>query len=139
MVFFPREVSVQKLRIGILVASAVVGVALSSSAAAGGKVSKADWVEAMKSALPGALCPAGGYFLSCFKMTSQECQDVALTATKKCLASLDDKFPAEFHQPDDGRKWGTQVGTCTGEGMELALKGKKNDTAKCNDPGAWSN
>jgi hypothetical protein len=101
------------------------------------KVSKKDWIEGMRSALPANFCADGSYFRSCFKVTEKECSKVASELTVSCLEKHGQSFPQVFVQPDDGYKWGSIVGQCVGGGYEEALIQKRTGGGKCDDPSAW--
>jgi len=40
-------------------------------------------------------------------------------------------------QPEDGRLWGTKIGSCTGTSYDATLLAKKINSAKCNNKSAW--
>jgi hypothetical protein len=100
-------------------------------------ITKAQWVEAMKTGLPVGFCKEGSYFRSCFRVSAEECEDTSLSATRVCLANLDDELPAVFHQPHDGQRWGQKVGGCAGSTYETAHKSKKIASEPCKDMTRW--
>lgn len=95
------------------------------------EVSKADWTETMKTALPTAFCAEGTPFRACFKVTQEECEDAAASAARLCLKKLQSKIPAKLKQPEDGTKWGQKVGECAGNSYAAALAKKKLNTKEC--------
>lgn len=100
-------------------------------------VAKAQWVEGMKTALPVGFCKEGSYFRACFRVSAEECEDTALSATRVCLASVEDELPAVFHQPFDGQKWGQKVGSCAGSTYETAHKAERIASERCKDLTGW--
>lgn len=115
----------------------LVGLYASWSNAADVIVSKEQFVEAMKTALPNAFCAEHQYFRKCFKVSEDDCIKEAMRATKTCLISMNEDLPPKLKQPDDGRKWGAKVGTCAGTGYETSLIKKKVDSADCKDTSKW--
>jgi hypothetical protein len=100
-------------------------------------VSKADWLEVMKTALPVAFCQDQGYFRTCFNLGAEECESTAQSATRVCLAQFEAKVPAMLNQPADGTAWGQKIGGCAGNTFEMTRAKQKVDSPKCNDPSAW--
>jgi hypothetical protein len=101
------------------------------------EVSKADWLNAMTSALPTAFCSPKQYFRQCFTVTAQECEETAASATRICLNKSKEQIPNILVQPKDGTHWGTVVGGCAGEAYELALVTKRIESEKCSNPANW--
>ena len=101
-------------------------------------VDRDTWVNAFETALPVALCKSGSYFTSCFSVTQVECEQMAASATRVCLGKVRKQLPAKFHQPDEGRAWGSKIGSCAGTAYETAIPNKKIHNPKCDDPNAWS-
>lgn len=101
------------------------------------QISKQDWISAMSTVLPTAFCDANQYFRQCFKVTAQECEETAASATRICLNKNKDKIPAVLNQPQDGTHWGTIIGGCAGEAYEITLIKKRISNTKCNDPANW--
>lgn len=112
--------------------------ALLAVGAAPNSVPKADWMKGMKTALPVAFCKPTQYFRQCFKVTAEECEQVALSTTRVCLENLKDAIPDPLKQPEDGTTWGAKVGQCAGAAYETALVKKKIQNDKCNDASAWT-
>jgi hypothetical protein len=69
------------------------------------EVSKADWIETMKTALPTGFCADGTPFRTCFEVTQEQCEDAAASATRLCLKKFQRQIPAKLKQPEDGTKW----------------------------------
>lgn len=96
------------------------------------------WTNQFEAALPVALCNDGTYFRSCFAVTAAECERTAASATRACLRQVRKQLPREFHQPDDGRVWGTKLGACAGTSYDVTLAARKTQSPRCNDPSAWT-
>ena len=101
------------------------------------EVSKKSWIEGMTSALPTAFCNSSQYFRQCFHITAIECEETALSATRICIKENEDKIPDTLVQPEDGRKWGTKIGSCAGKAYELSLIKKRINNARCNNASNW--
>jgi hypothetical protein len=120
----------------------VIGLSLTLSAPASAQnaqnvVTKAAWIDAMKTALPVAFCQDNTYFRSCFTISQEECESTATSATRVCLSKVENAIPAMIHQPAEGSSWGEKVGSCAGNAFDATRAGQKLDTPKCNDPSAW--
>jgi hypothetical protein len=100
-------------------------------------ITKAQFTEHMKTALPNVFCAENQYFRKCFKVSEDECIKEAVRATKVCIASMESDMPAKLQQPKDGESWGTKLGTCAGSNYEVSLNKKKIDSKDCNDPEKW--
>lgn len=118
---------------------ALLGLALATTAAAApaGTVAKAEWLDAMSTALPTAFCQPAQYFRQCFEVTAAQCEEAAASATRVCLARHRDEIPAVLTQPQDGTRWGTVVGQCAGRAYELALLKQRRSEPRCNDASQW--
>jgi len=94
-------------------------------------IAKADWIQAMRTALPAAFCPTEGYFRACFAVSGQECVDNVLNATLSCMSEIEAQLPAELVQPADGAAWGEKLGACVGTVYETILKAKMVQSPEC--------
>jgi len=112
-------------------AAALLCLLAAAPARAQQEVSKADWMETMKTALPTAFCAEDMPFRTCFKVTQEECEDAAASAVRLCLKKFQSQIPARLKQPADGQKWGQKVGECTGNSYAVALSKKKLNTKEC--------
>lgn len=101
------------------------------------KVSKAEWISAMKTALPAYFCQDAQYFRECFTVDIIECENVASSVTRLCLNELESKIPETLNQPNDGRVWGTKIGMCAGTTYETTLIKKRISGEKCNNISNW--
>lgn len=122
------------IRWGIL---PVVFLLLISASANSAEVSKEAWINSMSTALPTAFCQADQYFRQCFDVSQVECGETAISATRVCLQKYQDKIPDTLTQPKDGTYWGRIIGSCAGEAYEIALRKKRINNQKCNDPNNW--
>lgn len=101
------------------------------------EVNKAEWIDAMSTALPTAFCNSSQYFRQCFSITAHECEETAASATRICLSKNSANIPHVLHQPKDGTHWGTIIGKCAGEAFEASLASKRINNSKCNDINNW--
>jgi len=100
-------------------------------------VSREKWMEVMSTTLPDYLCGQNEYFRQCFKVSAQQCQQTALSATRTCLKQNESKIPAVLRSRDEGGKWGEVVGECTGNAYETALAAKRINSTRCNNVNNW--
>lgn len=108
-----------------------LGCLLAAAPARAVEVSKAEWIETMKTALPTAFCAESTPFRRCFKVTQEECEDAAASAVRICLKKYQSQIPAKLKQPADGETWGKKVGECSGNSYGAALNKKKVNSKEC--------
>ena len=101
------------------------------------KISKGEWLLGMKTGLPAYFCQEAQYFRECFTVDVIECENVASSATRLCLNELESQIPEILNQPNDGRFWGSKVGTCAGRTYETTLIKKRISSDKCNNISNW--
>jgi len=129
-----RSVAFRALVLALLIAAAL---GVRSLVSAKDTVTRAAWIDGMRTAIPDGFCKEGGYFRSCFAMTREECESIVSSATRVCLSNFDGEIPAALHQPADGQSWGQKVGECAGNAFEVTHAAQKVQSPKCNDPSAW--
>jgi hypothetical protein len=112
-------------------------ILIASTSIMANEISKDDWINSMSTALPAYFCKTDQYFRQCFNVTQIECEETALSTTRICLAQNKDKIPTRLRQPEDGKKWGTIIGSCAGSAYEIALQKKRISNSKCNNPDNW--
>ena len=101
------------------------------------EVSKKEWINSMTTALPTAFCNSSQYFRQCYKVSAQECEEVAASATRVCINKYKNEIPGTLIQPKDGARWGTTIGTCAGEAYGISLTKKYVGGKKCNNIENW--
>ncbi|NRB41219.1 MAG: hypothetical protein HRU20_22560 [Pseudomonadales bacterium] len=93
-------------------------------------VYKSEWITLMAEELPGEFCKSSLYFKRCFNVSRDTCLTVASNETNRCLNEYADSIPNLLIQPNDGSKWGAEVGRCAGVAYEETLLDWK--IAACN-------
>lgn len=101
------------------------------------EVSKEIWVDTMRTALPTTMCRSGRFFRKCFNVSTEECAETALLATRICLHKYITQIPDTLIQPKDGAVWANIVGECAMESYHSSLAAKFIDTHECNDMNLW--
>lgn len=101
------------------------------------EISKADWIQAMETALPAAFCKPKEYFRQCYTISAIECEETAASTTRICLKKFKEQIPDTLIQPNDGAQWGTKVGECAGAAFDLSMSESRIDSDLCNDPANW--
>ena len=114
----------------LLIVLVLLGVIATIASAV--QVSKQEWIKGMATALPAAFCRDGQYFRECFSVSQEECEKIAMSATRVCLEQHKEEIPEQLNQPKDGTHWGTVVGKCVGNTYETVLVKEKINTEKCN-------
>lgn len=94
-------------------------------------VEKDDWIDSMKTILPSAFCQDNTIFRTCYKQSEEKCHEIATQTTSSCLMQLSPQFPPIFHQPEDGKKWGTKVGGCAGTLFGISSKENRINNPQC--------
>ena len=118
-------------------AAVFLGALAIAASAQANEISKGQWIEGMKTALPTAFCSSAQYFRQCFDVTATQCEEVAASATRVCLSDIEQQLPNVLVQPQDGYYWGTKVGECAGTTYELTLISQRVNSDICNDVTAW--
>ncbi len=112
-------------------------IMLSSSAASQG-ITKKQWVDRMSTALPTMFCQSGQYFRECFRISQEQCEEVALSATRICLKDKAGQMPTSLTSTKDSTHWGQTIGECAGTNYELTIIGRRINSAQCNDITNWA-
>lgn len=115
----------------------LVLMSLASGPVVAAEVSREDWVEGMQATIPTLFCQRDQYFRQCFRVDAIECETLAASSVRNCLASLGESLPAVLQQPRDGTHWGSRVGQCAGTAYELALMDKRLSNPRCDDVNNW--
>ncbi|HAB36727.1 MAG TPA: hypothetical protein DCE52_01750 [Rhodobacteraceae bacterium] len=100
-------------------------------------INKQDWLNAINSELPAALCDSSTYYRQCFTVSAQKCEAIAASTTEKCLKNNEKNIPNILDQPKDGTHWGSIVGACAGQAYEDTLTEFKISNKKCNNAANW--
>lgn len=96
------------------------------------------WVDAMREAMPKAMCEDKQFFRQCFSVDEAECKSRFANLMEVCLKQHPGSVPKVVNA-ETGAAGGQTLGTCMGSTYELDLKkeGKRTDSAKCNDISNW--
>jgi hypothetical protein len=121
------------MRIPLLTAALMAASTLSPAQS----IDRKQWTDMMSTALPTAFCTPQSYFRQCFKISAQECEEVASSATRICLSKHANDIPRVLTVPQDGQRWGTIIGQCAGNSVDATMLKQRISNAKCNDPNQW--
>jgi len=105
---------------------------IASSAQAQNQVTAEAWLDTMLNELPGFFCQDDEYFMQCFDVDQAECRTISKEQAQRCIDEMAGQLPALLNMPDDGRKWGSDLGRCAGIGYDLALAERKSASPRCN-------
>jgi hypothetical protein len=105
-----------------------------STAQAAETISKAEFVQGIRNALPARFCLDKSYFRTCFPLSAEACLASAKTAVNACSTSLEAGLPAQLHQPADGQTWGQKIGSCAGAKFEAEHEKAKLGLPECSKP-----
>lgn len=92
----------------------------------------------MSTVLPTMFCQSGQYFRECFRVPQEQCEEVALSATRICLKDKAGQMPTSLISTKDSTHWGRVVGECAGTNYELTIIGKRINSAQCNNITNWA-
>lgn len=101
------------------------------------QVSAKAWIDHMKAMMPAEVCQEGMYFMACFNVTAQQCNEAMSEHTDACVEQYRAQIPETLQLPADGTRWGQVLGSCAGGRFEMQLLKEKVQSAKCNDPSQW--
>ena len=118
-----------------LLATLLLAVAACSEAEREPTKPRAGVVAALKTTLPSTLCGLE-YFVSCFNVSPDECEDVVAVAAEFCMRELGIDSTEEWTR-SDARNWGERVGSCAGIAVETKLADRKRRDPRCDDMSAW--
>jgi hypothetical protein len=107
----------------------------SATAQTQNQVTAEAWTASMIQTLPDFFCQSDQYFMQCFEVSQEECRSATKQQAERCLSELADQIPALLTMPEDGRKWGTDVGRCAGIGYDQQLAEQKSSAPRCNPRG----
>ncbi|MCS5710020.1 hypothetical protein [Candidatus Berkiella aquae] len=94
-------------------------------------VNKKAWIENMQNNLPSLLCKKDQHFMTCFKITENECVDLNKLFVQACLNNVSLALPAELNS-DEATRWGSVIGQCTFDLYEKFMQSKKVSKPECN-------
>lgn len=115
----------------------IIALVLNSASIKAEDVSKASWIDFMKTGLPTYQCQTDKYFRQCFDVSAEKCEEVMASATRTCLSKDEANIPDVLSQPRDGTRWGTKIGACAGTAYEVTLAKERISNAKCNNMQNW--
>jgi tetrahydromethanopterin S-methyltransferase subunit G len=110
----------------------VIILIIISTNAFANKIEKNVWANNIKTSMPTYFCQSNQVFRQCFTVTADECIEVASSATNVCLKNIDKKIPSKLKMPEEGQKFGGDVGECVGITYGSVLSNKIIKTEKCN-------
>ncbi|MBS0290217.1 MAG: hypothetical protein JSS07_09320 [Proteobacteria bacterium] len=93
---------------------------------------KKEWMVNIEQTLPGLLCDSKHYFVTCFKITQQECVDFTQLLVHGCLSNVAVGLPAHLDKAQ-GEYWGQMIGKCSYDLYEKFMKSKKLNKENCQD------
>jgi len=97
------------------------------------------WVDSMLVGLPGLMCKEGGYLVSCFPQSVEDCKKMVATEARACLDHNPQWVP-DVLTKQAGENAGRSLGTCAGRAVVAVLskQGKFADTERCHDQAYWA-
>ena len=90
------------------------------------------WLDFMTKNMPTAFCKSGQYYLDCYEVTKEECEDTASFAVETCIGKHIQTLP-EFFSYEESRKWGAIIEKCVDEEYSRTFGNQKMDTPECKE------
>lgn len=100
-------------------------------------MSKSDWIDGIRHALPNAFCRESHYYRKCFSVTAEECKAAVNSAADVCLTKNNHDIPGTLIRPRDSALLGAIINVCTSRGYESSFTNKRIHNKKCDDPNNW--
>lgn len=97
-------------------------------------VAKTEWLKNVQDSLSANLCADDQLFRSCFSISENECRDRVLEVATNCEFEYQGDIP-EALSDHQGKRWGGQIGQCTGEALYEVLDANYayNETDRCKE------
>ena len=82
--------------------------------------------------MPALFCKPGQYYIDCFDVTKQECEETTSFAVEACITNHTQELPDIFSY-DESRRWGAIIEKCVDEYYNRAFSNQKIDTQECQE------
>lgn len=96
---------------------------------------RGKWQSYFKKNLSSVFCHDRGYFRSCFPIDLNECKVSVIKSSHSCFSSM--RVPNEIDINKHGIYFGSKIGYCVGQKLEIDLASRKSRDTKCIDPRKW--
>jgi len=91
-----------------------------------------QFVNFMTKNMPALFCKPGQYYLDCYEVVKEACEDTAAFAVDACISNHMQELPDIFTY-DESRKWGGIIENCVDAEYSRAFSNQKKDTQECNE------
>ncbi|MDZ4661435.1 MAG: hypothetical protein SGJ18_07415 [Pseudomonadota bacterium] len=120
----------------VIFLSFLIGVAYATTSKKNSDLAPRNkWQAYISKNLNSAFCHDGGYFRTCFPIDIKECSTTVKKLSKFCLSSM--RLPDQIDMNQHGIYFGSKIGYCVGQKLELNLNHRKVNNPKCVDPRKW--
>ena len=89
-----------------------------------------QWINFMTQNMPALLCKPDQYYLDCYEVTKEECEDTAAFAVEACIANHIQELPDVFSY-EESRNWGAIIEKCVDAEYRQTFSNQKKDTQEC--------
>ncbi len=103
----------------------------SSTAASAQAVPLDRWLQHMRTGLPVALCAKSSPIGVCFSRSVEDCEESARSAVRSCIAEMEPKLPKSIQMPEEGRKYGSDIGNCSANVYATVNQAFYKETEQC--------
>ena len=90
-----------------------------------------QWANYMTQNMPALFCKPDQYYLDCYEVDKEACEDTAAFAVDACISNHIQELPDSFSY-NESRKWGAIIEKCVDTEYSRTFSIQKKDTQECN-------
>lgn len=90
------------------------------------------WTDFMTKNMPALFCKPDQYYLDCYEVTKEECEETAAFAVEACISTHLQELPDIFSY-EESRRWGSIIEKCVDAEYIRTFGNQKKDTPECNE------
>ena len=91
-----------------------------------------QYASFMTKNIPALFCIPGRYYLDCYEVVKEACEDTAAFGVDACISNHIQEMPNIFTY-DESRKWSGIIENCVDAEYRRAFSNQKKDTPECNE------
>jgi hypothetical protein len=102
-----------------------------SSSVAATDIPVDGWLRTFQTRAPVAFCAKTTILRACYDLTAEDCELSIASATRTCILSIRNRLPTTIRVPEDGTKFGSELGSCIEDAYVAANSNRILDNAAC--------